>query len=130
MAGRMVGRGPMVADSTEKKDMEKSKTIMVCLDKVNNPGHLIALAKSGAVVSVIGGPPCRTVSACRSKSPGPRPVRSEEHPYQFPDLTNSEREMVEGGSIVVADDDSLPCGGGSCKKEKLAYGGIWTGTTT
>ena len=63
-------------------------------------GYLLALAKSGAVVSVIGGPPCRTVSACRSKSPGPRPVRSEEHPYGFPDLTNSEREMVEGDSIL------------------------------
>ena len=97
---------------TEKKwaDMEKSETVMICLDKANNPGqdllnddvysYLIALAKSGAVVSVIGGPPCRTVSACRSRSPGPRPVRSEEHPYGFADLTHSEREMVEGDSVL------------------------------
>ena len=85
----------------EKKwrDMETGGTVIICLDKINHPGqdllnddvyaYLLALAKSGAVVSVIGGPPCRTVSACRSKSPGPRPVRSEEHPYGFPDLTNS-----------------------------------------
>ena len=80
------------------------------LDKVNNPGqdllngdvygYLIALAKSGAAVSVIGGPPCRTVSACRSRSPGPRPVRSEEHLYGFSNLTNSEKEMVDGDSVL------------------------------
>ena len=91
-------------------DMEKNGTVMICLDKVNNPGqdllnddvygYLTALAKSGAVVSVIGGPPCRTVSACRSRSPGPRPVRSEEHPYGFPNLTNSEKDIVEGDSVL------------------------------
>ena len=96
----------------EKKwlDMEQDGTVIICLDKVNNPGqdllnddvygYILSLAKSGKMVSVIGGPPCRTVSACRSRSPGPRPVRSEEHPYAFPNLTNSEKEMVEGDSIL------------------------------
>ena len=48
----------------------------------------------------VGGPPCRTVSACRYAEPGPRPVRSEQYPFGFPDLTSQEKAMVEGDTVM------------------------------
>ena len=56
-------------DEKKWRDMETGGTVIICLHKINHPGqdllndevygYLLALAKSGAVVSVIGGPPCR-----------------------------------------------------------------------
>ena len=86
-------------------------------------------AKSGAVVSVIGGPPCRTVSACRSRSPGPRAVRSEEHPYGFADLTNSKKQMVEGDSVLWLRMMTLR-GRGDREKTETPRGGVWARTAS
>lgn len=41
--------------------------------------YLLKLARTGKVKAILGGPPCRTVSACRTRTPRPRPVRSEMH---------------------------------------------------
>jgi len=43
---------------------------------------LLKLATTGSVQAILGGPPCRSVSACRyADDGGPKPVRSEEGPY-------------------------------------------------
>ena len=64
---------------------------MLCVDMAIDPGqdllrpqvfaYLLKLARTGKVKAILGGPPCRTVSACRTRTPGPRPVRSETEPY-------------------------------------------------
>ena len=91
-------------------DLEEDVTVVICIDKVNDPaqdlhnddvcGYMRSLAKSGKVISIFGGPPCRTVSACRARQPGPRQVRSEQHPYGLPRLTPQEKETVEGDSVL------------------------------
>ena len=43
---------------------------------------LLKLATTGSVQAILGGPPCRSVSAFRYVDDGgPKPVRSEEGPY-------------------------------------------------
>ena len=39
--------------------------------------YLCHLARSGHVVAVVGGPPCRSVSRLRHREPGPRPLRRD-----------------------------------------------------
>ena len=47
--------------------------------------YLLALAASGRVKAIVGGPPCRTVSALRYQDDGgPGVLRTEEHPYGLP----------------------------------------------
>ena len=62
-------------DEKTWKTLEDSETIVICVDKVLHPqsdilnNHLMTfllkLAASGAICAIIGGPPCRSVSACR-----------------------------------------------------------------
>ena len=92
---------------------------MICLDTCLHPGYnvlsdkvmvyLIKLVLQGKVVGVIGGPPCRTVSACRYNEQGtpeaetwegPRPVRSEKYPFGLPTNTVQETEMVTNDSVL------------------------------
>ena len=83
---------------------------MICVDKEIHPGmdmlddgvmaYLVQLVLTGRVKAFVGGPPCRTVSACRYAEPGPRPVRSEQYPFGFPDLTSQEKAMVEGDTVM------------------------------
>ena len=65
---------------------------MVCVDKVLRPQSdvlndrlmmfLLQLATMGTVQAIIGGPPCRSVSACcYADDEAPKPVRSEQEPY-------------------------------------------------
>ena len=88
------------------KQLEDSKTVAICVDKVLNPKmdlhndqlmlFLLKVATSGALHAIIGGPPCRTVSACRyADDDGPKPVRSETEPYGLESLTSKQREWVE-----------------------------------
>ena len=106
----------------EKYWLEKlqgPETEVICIDTCLNPGYnmlndrvmsyLIKLALQGKVVAVIGGPPCRTVSACRYNEQGtpeaetwqgPRPVRSEQHPFGLPTNTAQETELVTQDSIL------------------------------
>ena len=74
------------------------ETEVICIDTCLNPKsnmlndatmvYLIRLVLQGKIAAVIGGPPCRTVSACRYHEQGtpeaetwqgPRPVRSEQY---------------------------------------------------
>ena len=63
---------------------------------------LLALAATGRVKAIVGGPPCRTVSALRYQDDdGPGVLRSEEHPYGLPSLSMAEQALVWGDSILL-----------------------------
>ena len=65
----------------------------LCIDKCIHPDHdllrdqtfhyLVDVCESGRVEAFLGGPPCRTVSKLRFRSPGPPPVRSRSGPERF-----------------------------------------------
>ena len=75
----------------EYKYLEKNGYVLLELDiergsshDIMNPAVWRALewaARRGKISGVIGGPPCRTYSLLRYKSPGPAPVRSNDYPY-------------------------------------------------
>ena len=63
------------------------------------------LAASGGVKALLGGPPCRTVSALRyQEDGGPGVLRSEEFPYGLPTLSAADHELVtaSGGGQCFA----------------------------
>lgn len=60
------------------------------------------LCASGRVRSIIGGPPCRTISALRYQGDeGPGILRTEDHPYGLPTLNPSDLELVVGDTILM-----------------------------
>ena len=62
---------------------------------------LLTVAASGKLRVLLGGPPCRTVSALRNQNDGgPGELRSEEWPYGFPDLPMADAEKVQNDSIL------------------------------
>ncbi|HIG16147.1 MAG TPA: hypothetical protein EYQ31_01985 [Candidatus Handelsmanbacteria bacterium] len=46
-------------------------------------------------------PPCSTCSYLRGRGPGPRKVRSKEHPYGLPDLTEAEKLEVKQANYLL-----------------------------
>eukprot|EP00435_Cladocopium_sp_Y103_P065291 s12_g27.t1 len=87
-------------------------TEILCVDTVGSSpaslhdkgvyGFLLLLCAMGKVRSIIGGPPCRTVSALRYQSDnGPGVLRSDAHPYGLPDLSPSDLELVLGDSVLM-----------------------------
>ena len=63
---------------------------------------LMRLAANGSVHAILGGPPCRTVSACRyADDGGPKPVRSEMEPYGLSTLTPQQRSWVEDDVVLM-----------------------------
>ena len=78
----------------------------LCVDKCIHPDHdllrdqtfhyLIEVCEGGRVESFLGGPPCRTVSKLRFRSPGPPPVRARSGLERFGlrDLSPGLRECV------------------------------------
>eukprot|EP00435_Cladocopium_sp_Y103_P075515 s777_g59.t1 len=87
------------------------------LDK-NVCAFLLTVAASGQLRILMGGPPCRTVSALTSQDDGgPGELRSEEWPYGLPDLSMADAETVQNDSVlffrylslyVVAEEVRLP----------------------
>ena len=64
--------------------------------------YLLSLAASGRVKALIGGPPCRTVSALRYQDDGgPGVLRTEQHPYGLPHLSSSDQALVTGDSVLL-----------------------------
>ena len=61
-------------------------------------GFVLSLAASGRVKALLGGPPCRTVSALRYQDDGG--PGTEEYPYGVPGLTAAEQSLVTGDSIL------------------------------
>ena len=65
-------------------------------------GYLLALCASGRVSAILGGPPCRTVSALRYQNDdGPGVLRTDAYPYGLPTLTPADHELVMGDSILM-----------------------------
>ena len=61
----------------------------------------MAIAGSGELRGLLGGPPCRSVSALRyAGDDGPRPVRSTEHPWGLPTATEAEIDMVTSDTLL------------------------------
>ena len=92
--------------------LEKDGTVVVCIDKSLDPkmdllggslmSFLLQLASSGRVVAIVGGPPCRTVSACRyQKDSGPPPLRSECEPYGLESLTFQQAQQVHDDTVLL-----------------------------
>ena len=65
-------------------------------------GYLLTLCASGRVRAILGGPPCRTVSALRyQQDDGPGVLRTEEHPYGLPTLGPADAELVIADSVLM-----------------------------
>ena len=65
-------------------------------------GYLLTLCASGRVRAILGGPPCRTVSALRYQNDdGPGVLRTEEHPYGLPTLSPADAELVIADSVLM-----------------------------
>ena len=63
--------------------------------------YLLSLFASGRVKALIGGPPCRTVSALRFQNDdGPPVLRTEEHPYGLLSLAPQQAELVFNDSVL------------------------------
>eukprot|EP00438_Fugacium_kawagutii_P032909 Skav221774 [mRNA] locus=scaffold2426:73054:81328:- [translate_table: standard] len=63
--------------------------------------YVIKLVMTGRVRAIIGGPPCRTVSALRyQQDGGPRAVRDEKQPYGLSTNTPAEQRMVDQDSLL------------------------------
>ena len=65
-------------------------------------GYLLALCASGRVSAIMGGPPCRTVSALRYQhDQGPGVLRTDAYPYGLPTLSPADTELVMADSILM-----------------------------
>ena len=71
------------------------------LDK-NVFAYLLSICASGNVKAIIGGPPCRTISALRYQNDGgPGVVRDDEYPYGLPNLTVADHNLVIGDVTLM-----------------------------
>jgi len=95
-----------------ENQLSTATTEVICVDLLggckadlmdrNVYGYLLQLAASGRVRAILGGPPCRTVSALRfQQDGGPRVVRNEEWPYGVPDLSTTEAELVMNDVVLL-----------------------------
>ena len=64
--------------------------------------YLVFLAKAGKIVGIVGGPPCRSTSRLRHRSPGPRPLRGRDGlRWGLDNLTAPEQTKTDGDSMLV-----------------------------
>ena len=65
--------------------------------------RLMAALRDGHIDAVILGPPCETFLRARKGPPGPRPLRSREHPYglRCPHLSVEEFKQVTQGTYMA-----------------------------
>eukprot|EP00435_Cladocopium_sp_Y103_P049178 s3841_g14.t1 len=94
------------------KNCGSSTTEVLCIDTTcSTPanlhdkivyGFLLMLCASGRVRSIIGGPPCRTLTALRYQNDdGPGILRTEEYPYGIPNLSPADMELVLGDTVLM-----------------------------
>eukprot|EP00435_Cladocopium_sp_Y103_P008253 s3224_g2.t1 len=99
-------------DQKTWKQLEDSNTVVICVDKLIHPKmdmmndslmlFLMKLAAQGSVHGILGGPPCRSVSACRyAEDDGPKPVRSEDEPYGLSTLSPMQLQSVEEDAALL-----------------------------
>ena len=88
-------------DTTEVLCIDTCGSTPVNLHDKNVFGFLLALCASGRVKAILGGPPCRTVTALRYQNDGgPGVLRTDESPYGLPDLPPSDADMVLGDVVL------------------------------
>ena len=64
--------------------------------------YVLTLCASGRVRSILGGPPCRTVSSLRyQQDGGPGVLRTDDYPYGKPDLQPSDLELVHNDATLM-----------------------------
>ena len=92
-----------------KRQLETKSRAVLCVDKEANlyqdllrdevTSYLAEVCEQGNVDSLIGGPPCRTVSKLRFRSPA---LRSREGPQRFAldDLTVAQKELAWGDAVL------------------------------
>ena len=95
-----------------QKELEAESRVVLCVDTVINPAmnllkddvfaYLLDIADSGTLCTLLGGPPCRTMSRLRYRQPGPPPLREREGPYRFglPQLDRYLQKQVEDDTIL------------------------------
>ena len=95
-----------------QKELEAESRVVLCVDTVINPAmnllkddvfaYLLDIADSGTLCTLLGGPPCRTMSRLRYRQPGPPPLREREGPYRFglPQLDRHLQKQVEDDTIL------------------------------
>ena len=87
-------------------------TLVLSIDIENGPewnihhaalwSYLVFLAKAGKIVGIVGGPPCRSTSRLRHRSPGPRPLRGRDGlRWGLDNLTAPEQTKTDGDSMLV-----------------------------
>ena len=94
-----------------ERRLANEHTEILCVDLGASPtanvlddvtfAFLLSLCASGRVKAIIGGPPCRTVSALRFQDDGGPPVlRDEANPYGIPTISPQQAELVFNDSIL------------------------------
>ena len=95
-----------------QKELEAENRVVICVDTVIHPGlnllrddvfaYLLDIADSGSLCTLLGGPPCRTMSRLRYRQPGPPPLREREGPHRFglPQLDRYLKKQVEDDATL------------------------------
>ena len=94
-----------------EKRLSSHDTEVLCVDLLGSTkanlldngvfSFLLRIAASGRMKALLGGPPCRTVSALRyQQDDGPGVVRSNNFPYGLPDISQADRELVISDSVL------------------------------
>ena len=64
---------------------------------------ILARIKSNEFISLMAAPPCNTHSRARfSNTPGPRPLRTKEHPHGLPGLSRKQMEKVREADKLIS----------------------------
>ena len=94
-----------------EKELCTEDTEVLCIDLISNCKadllddkiykYLLMLASTGKVREVLGGPPCRTVSALRFQDDGgPGIIRTESDPYGVPGISPEDQTLVTNDALL------------------------------
>ena len=88
--------------TTEVLCVDTNSAVPASLLDKNVFAYLLSICASGNVKAIIGGPPCRTISALRYQNDGgPGVVRDDEYPYGLPNLTVADHNLVIGDVTLM-----------------------------
>ena len=97
-------------EKNQRRDLVPNGVEVLSIDIENGPewnihhaalwSYLVFLAKAGKIVGIVGGPPCRSTSRLRHRSPGRRPLRGRDGlRWGLDDLTAPEQMKTDGNSM-------------------------------
>eukprot|EP00434_Breviolum_minutum_P018336 symbB.v1.2.016177.t1/scaffold1227.1/size245474/4 len=97
-------------DEGSWKRLEKNGVVVVCLDLLLNcnlldnnvAGWIEEVIQTRGVDLWLAGPPCRTISLLRHKSPGPEPLRGglPEHRFGLPGLSPTQQQRTDDDTVL------------------------------